>query len=307
MSFPAFAFSVEGTIAHYEVAFQPFIHQKSILIAIRNFERDGKAKVLALDPYTLETSEISADRIHFPPAVAEKFWDLSPFSRALVKHTAPPCPLQNDGLTEADIPLTGTFLTVDLCPSQKPFEKRLFEGLIDLWKDRREAAPVALAITGAWATRHEEELQWLREQIREHKLRVTWINHSFNHPYDRAKPLEENFLLTPGTDFEQEVLSNEVMLLERGLLPSVFFRFPGLVSDCDLIDRLRKLSLIPVGSRAWLAKGEMPQEGSIILVHGNGNEPQGVDLLLKLFLNHRDEFTHGAWEFRPLSSALMRN
>lgn len=196
---------------------------------------------------------------------------------------------------------------MDLCPSQKNFEKRLFDGLIELWKDRHEAAPVALAITGAWATRHEEELQWLMAQIRARKLQVTWVNHSFNHPYDKSKPLAENFLLTPGIDFEQEVLANEVMLLEHGLLPSVFFRFPGLVSDCDLIDRLKKLSLIPVGSRAWLAKGEMPQAGSIILVHGNGNEPRGVDLLLKLFGNHRDEFTQGAWELRPLSSALIQD
>jgi hypothetical protein len=237
--------------------------------------------------------------------VAEKSWKDSFFTLALEKHTSPPCPLQNDGLTEADNFRKGSFLTVDLCPSQKAFEKRLFEGLITLWKDRRDAAPVAVAITGAWAVRHEDDLQWLRDQIQAQKLRVTWINHSFHHPYDRSKPMAENFLLTPGTDFEQEVLANEVMLLEHGLLPSVFFRFPGLVSDCNLIDRLRKLSLIPVGSRAWLAKGEMPQAGSIILVHGNGNEPQGVDLLLKLFRKHRDEFTQGAWQLRPLNESLI--
>lgn len=194
---------------------------------------------------------------------------------------------------------------MDLCPSQRPFEKRLFEGLIALWKDRLYAAPVAVAITGAWALQHEDDLQWIGDQIRAQKLRVTWINHSFHHPYDKSKPLAKNFLLTPGTDFEQEVLANEVMLLEHGLLPSVFFRFPGLVSDCNLIERLKKLSLIPVGSRAWLAKGEIPKSGSIILVHGNGNEPQGVDLLLKLFQDNGDEFTHGAWQLRSLNESFI--
>ena len=39
--------------------------------------------------------------------------------------------------------------------------------------------------------------------------------------------------------------------------------------------------LIPVGSDAWLAKNEVPSAGSIVLVHGNGNEPVGVEKLLE--------------------------
>lgn len=208
-------------------------------------------------------------------------------------------------MTQSEKTLPGAFLTVDLCPSRKPFEKRLFEALIDLWKDNHTPAPVGIAVTGVWASGHERELQWLLEQVRERKLDITWINHSFSHPYDRAKPLEETFLLTPRTDFEQEIFATEVMLLEHHILPSVFFRFPGLVSDCNLIKHLRALSLIPVGSRAWLAKGEMPTAGSIILVHGNGNEPQGIDLLLDRLHTQRNEFTQGNLTLRPLKAALV--
>lgn len=261
--------------------------------------------MLAINPDTLETSEVPDGRLDFTPPVEKGALIASPFYKALSKHTSLPCPLQNDGMTESDRPVHGAFLTVDLCPSARPFEKRLFEGLLDLGKDRREPVPVNLAITGTWAIRHEEELQWLIGQIRKHKLQVTWINHSFSHPYDREKPLDETFLLTPGTDFEQEILSTEILLLEHGLLPSVFFRFPGLVSDCNLIQRLKALSLIPVGSRAWLAKGETPGEGSIILVHGNGNEPAGIDILLGLFHTQRDAFTHGKLTLLPLNAAIV--
>jgi len=283
---------------------RPFLQDRHVRIAIRTFERNGVAKILALDPNTLETSEVSADRIDSLTPIQDNAWIPSPFYTALSKHTAPPCPLQNDGLTESDRPVHGSFLTVDLCPSGRPFERRLFEGLINLGKDRREPVPVNLAITGAWTVRHEEELQWLIRQIREHKLQVTWINHSYNHPYDKEKPLAETFLLTPGTDFEREILSTEIMLLEHDLVPSVFFRFPGLVSNCNLIHRLKALSLIPVGSRAWLAKGELPQKECIILVHGNGNEPAGIDLLLDLFRTQRDAYTHGSLTLLPLNAAV---
>ena len=169
--------------------------------------------VLAVNPETLDTKVITTLSVDFSQYVLNKFWCYSLFYQSLLKHTASPHPLQNDGLSKADMPRKGTFLTVDLCPSQRPLEKRLFEGLIDLWKERRDAAPVTLAITGAWAARHEEELQWLMKKIQEHNLRVNWMNHSFHHPYDRSQPLDKNFLLTPGTDFEQEVLDNEVFPL----------------------------------------------------------------------------------------------
>jgi hypothetical protein len=124
------------------------------------------------------------------------------------------------------------------------------------------------------------------------------VNHSGSHPYDPEAPLARNFLLTPGIDFVSEVLSTERLLLARGLLPSVFFRFPGLVADEKLVRKLRELSLIPVGSDAWLAKGDIPKRGSIILVHGNGNEPQGIMKALPLLRKS------GQVKFLPLNEAI---
>jgi peptidoglycan/xylan/chitin deacetylase (PgdA/CDA1 family) len=194
----------------------------------------------------------------------------------------------------------GMFLTVDLCPSKRPFERAFFEAVADLAEKNGKATPVALAMTGVWLQQHKEELGWIEREIRQGKLAVTWVNHSYDHPYDPKAPLERNFLLSPGTDFERQVLATEALMLENGLLPSPFFRFPGLVADGVLLEKLRRLSLIPIGSDAWLAKGEAPKTGSFILVHGNGNEPQGIARVLPLLKQN-----HGL-RLLPLCEAFTR-
>jgi len=89
-------------------------------------------------------------------------------------------------------------------------------------------------------------------------------------------------MLEPGTRLDEEILNTEAALLERGLAPSVFFRFPGLVSEEKLVRDVSAYGLIIVGSDAWLGKGQWPRNGSIVLVHANGNEPIGVRRFLRL-------------------------
>ena len=71
-------------------------------------------------------------------------------------------------------------------------------------------------------------------------------------------------------------------MLEHGLVPSIFFRFPGLISDREIVDEILAWGVVPIGSDAWLAIGQRPSQGSVILVHRNGNEPQGIRLFEKL-------------------------
>ncbi len=40
--------------------------------------------------------------------------------------------------------------------------------------------------------------------------------------------------------------------------------------------------LIPLSADAWIAKNEAVKEGSFILIHGNKNEPQGIEMLEKM-------------------------
>ncbi|GFO69448.1 hypothetical protein GMLC_30270 [Geomonas limicola] len=247
-------------------------------LAIRSFNRDGIPHLLLVDPATFATFDLPAGQFSTEPSSAEKLLAATPFGRALQSSTAAPYPLQNDGATRAEAPLAGVCLTIDLCPSKRPFERELFDTLTT----GAAPVPVAVAVTGAWLLSHPEELAYLKREAAAGKLAVTWVNHSLHHPYDPQVPLARTFLLTPGTDFDAEVLEVEKLLLARGLVPSTFFRFPGLVSDAATVKRLRELSLIPIGADAWLAKGEHPKKGSFVLVHGNGNEPKGIKLILPM-------------------------
>lgn len=273
-----------GQIANYRPVFRPCTDQHGRLtVAIREYEQGGGRHLLLVDPLTLDTSPVPASTCRdIAPAAGTAQLAATPFITALNRHTSHPHRLQNDGATAADLPLPGCILTVDLCPSQAPFEKGMFEALPRLPQKREGPVPVAIAVTGRWLETHPAELAWLADEARGGRLAITWVNHSWHHPYQPGTPLSTNFLLTPGTDLDAEVLRLEQALLERGLTPSVFFRFPGLVSNGRLIARLRELSLIPLGSNAWLAKGETPRPGSFILVHGNGNEPKGIRVLMEL-------------------------
>ena len=276
-----FAGSCQGAqISEYRVIRQPVTDaSRTQLIAIRSYRSDGVAHLLAVDPVTFQSFDLPASGLR-PVRVSADIPGSTPYLKAVERYTAAPYKLQNGGATRAAAAVDGVFLTVDLCPSRRPFEREMFEATAAQGKGK--PAPVAVSITGIWLEKHPEELAYLKKEAAAGRLAITWVNHSYHHPYQPKVPLQQNFLLTPGTDFTREVLDLEQQLLAHGLVPSPFFRFPGLVSDGSSMKRLRLLSLIPVGSDAWLAKGESPRKGSFILVHGNGNEPKGVKLLLPM-------------------------
>ncbi|MCC8369527.1 MAG: palindromic element RPE3 domain-containing protein [Rickettsia endosymbiont of Oxypoda opaca] len=142
--------------------------------------------------------------------------------------------------------------------------------------------PIAVCISGLWIVKHADEFLWLKKQQDSGKLQITWVNHSLTHPYFKDVPFENNFLLSNKNDFEKEVFETEKILLQYNIAPSPFFRFPGLISDKTLVRKLKKFGLIPLGSKSWLAKGEIVKEGSFILVHGNSNEKKGIDLIMPM-------------------------
>ena len=290
-------------ISDYQAVFIPFYNEDGmVLAAVRRYKRDDHPHFLVLDPHQFVLSEMTAERtLTSRPADAET-WSHTLFSRALARQTSPPYPLQNDGLREAEHPVPGFFLTADLCPAKKSLDRTFFTATMAL--PQKPPIPVALMISGLWIQKHEADLAWMKDQIGAGKLSITWVNHSFTHPYDPAVPLEKNFLLMDKPGFRDEVLFLERLLLERGLVPSPFFRFPGLVSYRQLIESLRNLCLIPVGSNAWLAKGEAPRSGSVILVHANGNEPAGIRRLLSFYDRQREAFRRGATALLPLREAF---
>jgi hypothetical protein len=178
--------------------------------------------------------------------------------------------LQNAGLTHGAAP--GAFVTGDLCPSRRPLDRPFFDKLAG----EAPHAPVALSISGLWLVHHFEDYRWLLDRQAEGALDILWVDHTYHHPYRRGEPIARNFLLTDGVDADAEILDTERLLIANGQTPSLFFRFPGLVSSAPLMQAVRRHHLISLGADAWLALGQRPGVGSIVLVHPNGNEETGL-------------------------------
>jgi hypothetical protein len=178
--------------------------------------------------------------------------------------------LQNAGLTRGAKP--GAFVTGDLCPSKRPLDRAFFARLATSGPH----TPVALAVSGLWLTHHENDFQWLIDQRDAGALDIVWVDHTYTHPYRRKLADASNFLLAKGVNPENEILRTEKLIIANGETPSLFFRFPGLVSSDPLMEAVRQFHLVTLGADAWLAMGQKPGPGSIVLVHPNGNEPFGL-------------------------------
>jgi len=164
--------------------------------------------------------------------------------------------------------------------------------------------PVALSLSGRFMLTHEEDINWLKSLENKGDVAITWVNHTYNHHYDPKVPLAENFLLAPGTDLDFEILGTEIAMLQHGLIPSVFFRFPGLVSDNSIVEKVCNYGLIPIGSDAWLAKGQKAGSGSIVLIHGNGNEPIGIKDFIQLLKSEKDKVVEKQWLLYDLRESV---
>ena len=209
----------------------------------------------------------------------------SRYFKLLNRSIEPPFPLQNDGITHFS---SGIVLTTDLCPSSKNgFEDRLYNYL---FTKLQNPVPITLFITKRWIQKHQIAFNQLKQWQREGKLDITWGNHTAYHIYHPKLKFSNNFVLSKEENLPKDILDLEIELIKNGITPSIFFRFPGLVSNKKAIEMVKSFGLITIGSNAWIAKGEDVKSGSIILLHGNKNEPKGVDIFLKNMENNRTFF-----------------
>jgi len=282
-------------------------HAPQDWMILRQFVNDGKTYLLLVNPQTLETKvdepafyEIKTMSID----EARTFFKSTPYVKALQKAEKQSLSTQDAGIESGMPKQTGISLTADLCPSHKPLDKLIFTSIIAEFKKVEQPVPVALSVTGIWMRQHPQDLEWLKKLQEQHEIYITWINHSFNHRVSARLPLKENFLLEAGTNINFEVLETEMAMLKNGLMPSVFFRFPGLVSDKQLVYQITDFGLIPIGTDAWLAKGQQPQAGSIVLIHGNGNEPVGVNDFIKLLKSKTKSIAKKQWLLYDLRESV---
>lgn len=279
-------------------------------MALRSFTQAGMKKLLVVNTADLSTHIICADcartekgaladmRIRF----AER-----PYVLALDSAERRSGSIQDAGITHGYVRRKGIDLTADLCPSKQPLARDFFTGLIEQFLPREKPVPIAIAVTGNWMYGHQDDLQWLIGLEKKGELNITWINHSYNHRSYDSVPVQQNFLLNKATNLDLEVLKTERKMIEYGITPSVFFRFPGLVSDSLVFAKITAYGLVPVGSDAWLAKNQKPHDGSIVLVHANGNEPYGIKRFFRLIREERDSINAGKWMLYDLRESVAES
>ena len=256
------------------------------LSVIRSATYQGDAVRVVVDEESYATSLVAAsalaqstrasaaaDHVQNTP-YARSLADLASGSHALAS-LAPSAP----SLGAAEI----FALTIDMCQSRKPWEKRLFDWAVALSDKIHAPVAVGIAMTGVWAKAHPTELDQLAAWERSGKLSITWMNHSSTHPLHclDASCRRAEFLTASSVDFDEEVLGEERVVLARGMMPSTIFRFPGLVHDERRLRQLSRLSLMPLDADGWIAKGQPIHSRAVVLVHGNGNEPEGIVGFLK--------------------------
>ncbi|MDB5134200.1 MAG: polysaccharide deacetylase [Mucilaginibacter sp.] len=276
-------------------------------IILRRFENQGKDYFLMVNPQTLETKVNESSFYQAKPmtlAETRIFFKKTPYEKALNSVEKQSVAIQDAGIERGMPTETGISLTADLCPSHRPLDRRIFTTMIAEFQKVEKPAPIALSVSGMWMLQHKQDLEWLKQLRNNGDIRITWVNHSYTHRVSKNAPLKTNFLLEPGTDINYEVLATEQLMLKNGLVPSVFFRFPGLVSDQQLVYKITNFGLIPIGSDAWLAKGQQPQAGSIVLIHGNGNEPVGVADFIKLLQSKTKQIANKQWLLYDLRESV---
>ncbi|MBS1528783.1 MAG: polysaccharide deacetylase [Bacteroidetes bacterium] len=276
-------------------------------IILRRFENNKRDYLLLVNPQTLqtrinETSFYQVQEMTFPQTRVK--FKGTPYIKAIAQAEKQSVTIQDAGIEKGIPSETGISLTADLCPSHKPLDRRIFTDMISEFQKVEKPAPVALSVSGLWMLAHTADIQWLKKLRDAGDIRITWVNHSYNHRVSAKAPLKENFLLEPGTDIEYEVLATEKLMLKNGLVPSCFFRFPGLISNQQLVYKITDYGLIPIGSDAWLAKGQHAQNGSIVLIHGNGNEPVGVRDFINLLRSKTKQISEKQWLLYDLSSTV---
>lgn len=281
---------------------------KETQIILRKFRQNNQLFYLSADINDLKTEIVPANTL----SVIETAWpDLkknfpdSPLFKVLAMAEMKAKSIQDAGLTCILPSPRGIYLTIDLCPSTKPLNRSLFNKIIATFGNNKTPVSIAISITGFWIKEHPTDLKWILNLIKKNEISVTWINHSFFHHYNKASRLTRNFLLSKGTNIDKEILNTEITMIENGITPSIFFRFPGLISDEEIYKHVMSYGLIPIGTNAWLAKSEKPGPGSIVLIHGNGNEPLGTKKFFELLQKEKEDIRAKKWSLLDLRKNLQ--
>jgi hypothetical protein len=300
------------TISRYERYFAVSTSSLTLssFIALRKCEVDGVSHLLLADPSTLRTFLMPAQEFHsveMPFFAIRERYAHTPYCAALADVQKQADKVLDAGITHCTPQGGGVDLTVDLCPSRRPLDRDFFKDCVKAFGSIERPLPLAVSLSGVWMRDHAADARWLFQYVNDTGLCVAWVNHSFHHRVGKGLSLRQKFLLEKGTNMDEEILETEKAMLRLGAVPSVFFRFPGLVSSAPLINTVISYGLIPLGSDAWLAKNQKPVDGSIVLVHANGNEPIGIQRFFGLLREKKQTMESGQWKLLDLRESVKEN
>jgi len=279
-------------VTDLEVFNQEFSIWSKDYFILRKFKQNNLEKYLVVEDKTYNTFVINSEYIKDK----EPFWeiynnssykknlDLVYKNRTIKKWKKY---LQNAWLKSAlNKEKNNIYLTADFCPSYKKwFEDKIIEKFINKWNNN-----IWIAITSVWINWHKKDFQKLIQYKNSWLLNITWINHTKTHKYNYSHDYSTTFILTPGLVLEDEILDVEKKLIENAQTPSIFLRFPWLISNEKIFKAvIYKYWLIPLWANAWLAKWEKIKNNSIILIHWNKNEPRWIVIFDKI-LNKKSSF-----------------
>ena len=142
--------SAPPAIEQYQPVFELCRGADRQSVAIRAYRQGDVDYRLTVDPHTLRTrlEKASALQCDADPGNAEALLSGTPYRRALDVEEESKHLVQDAGVIRSLTPVTGYFLTVDLCPSSKRgFNQELFETLEHASQVHGTAAlPIALAV-----------------------------------------------------------------------------------------------------------------------------------------------------------------
>lgn len=289
-------------IASYVPISEAHILGAKRLLLIRSYLADGVPMYVSVnvDDNTLEP--VAADTLTQDTQVSMETIGDSPYLLGLSETSNSTLSTLHHEATQA--PGDQFSLTVDMCQSSRVWDLDLFRWMVDLSSVTGEPTRVGIAMTGLWAARHSHNFQQLLDWQRDGKLDITWINHSNRHQLSKDSRGKYHFLTKASIDFEKAVTDLEILLLSQDQMFSPLFRFPGLVHDSHRLRQLNGLSLLGLDANGWLAKGQPLADGSVVLLHGNGNETVGVRMFFEAIFGREAELASGKLQLVSPTQAL---
>ena len=112
-------------------------------------------------------------------------------------------------------------VTVDLCWSLRPMEQDFLTNLPSMMPSSG-AAPATIFVSGRWIEQHPTEMETLVGLEQEHGATLIWGLHSWVHPKDGGFMNDLSV-----SEVREDALRLERKLLEWGIVPTVYYRFPG--------------------------------------------------------------------------------